>query len=180
MPLPAATDGVCRIVEQLMTDILDPEARSARMGAVRQQHTTPELAVRKAAHAAGLRFRLHRRNLPGTPDLVFPKHQTVVFVHGCFWHRHEGCRKSTMPKSRTDFWSQKFDQNRERDAQNIAKLTALGWRVVVIWECQTRDPAKLAVALARAFSDDVIKRGCGQGNVSPEVPTPTQMLDAGC
>ncbi len=99
----------------------------------------------------GLRFRLHRDDLPGTPDLVFPKHRTVVFVHGCFWHRHADCRKATTPKTKTDFWARKFKRNQERDAENVAELDALEWRVIVIWECQTRRPEEIAIALARAF-----------------------------
>lgn len=142
-----------------MVDILDPAARSTRMRSVRRQHTAPELVVRKAAHALGLRFRLHRKDLPGTPDLVFPKHRTALFVHGCFWHRHEHCRKATTPKTRVDFWSQKFERNQERDARNVAKLEALGWRVVVVWECQTRRQEETAIALARAFRDDVTSLG---------------------
>lgn len=137
-----------------MVDTLNPHERSARMRSVRRQHTAPELVVRRTAHALRLRFRLHRSDLPGTPDLVFPKHQTVIFVHGCFWHRHEGCRKTTTPKTRTDFWALKFARNRQRDEQNVAKLQALGWRVLVIWECQTLRPEQTAIALARAFGED--------------------------
>lgn len=149
-----------------MTDTLDREARSAHMRSIRQKNTTPELVVRRVAHAAGLRFRLHRRDLPGTPDLVFQKHRTVVFVHGCFWHRHEGCRKATMPKSRTDFWSEKFERNRERDARNVADLETLGWRVAVVWECQTRHPAEVAIALERTFGDEVCDAGALDASAS--------------
>lgn len=137
-----------------MVDTLSSPERSARMRSVPSRHTAPELAVRKAAHALGLRFRLHRCDLPGTPDLVFPKHRTAMFVHGCFWHRHDGCRKTTTPKTRVDFWAEKFARNQQRDELNIAKLRDLGWRVVVIWECETLRPTETAIALARAFGED--------------------------
>lgn len=113
------------------------------MRAVRRANTTPEILVRKAAHSLGLRFRLHRRDLPGTPDLVFPKLRTVVFVHGCFWHRHAKCARATTPKTRAAFWLDKFDANVARDKRTTAKLRALGWRVIVIWECETGDTARL-------------------------------------
>ncbi|QYX55949.1 very short patch repair endonuclease [Roseovarius sp. SCSIO 43702] len=120
-------------------DRISPERRSALMANVRSKNTGPEMIVRSIAHKLGLRFRLHRRDLPGTPDLVFPKYRLVLFVHGCFWHRHIGCKKATMPKSRTDYWAKKFSQNTERDRRNRAKLEANGWRVETIWECQTKD-----------------------------------------
>lgn len=110
------------------------------MGRVRAKNTAPELATRRAAHALGLRFRLHRRDLPGTPDLVFPKLRTVVFVHGCFWHQHPGCRRAATPKTRREFWEPKLARNVERDIENSARLSGLGWRVATIWECETRQP----------------------------------------
>ena len=122
-----------------MTDIVDSKRRSALMARIRGRDTTPELAVRRIAHRMGLRFRLHRKDLPGRPDLVFPKHRLAVFVHGCFWHRHEGCRYASTPKSRGVFWTEKFAANVERDARQEAALRALGWRVLVIWQCETGD-----------------------------------------
>lgn len=119
-------------------DRLSPERRSALMSRVRGKNTSPELRVRRLAHAMGLRFRLHRRDLPGTPDIVLPKYNTVVFVHGCFWHRHPGCRKATTPKSNVDFWEAKFLRNVERDQTNRLLLEKAGWRVIVIWECETK------------------------------------------
>lgn len=95
--------------------------------------------MRRLAHALGMRFRLHKADLPGRPDLAFPRYRTVVFVHGCFWHRHEGCRKATLPKSRVEYWEAKFRTNVERDARNTAELTRMGWRVLTIWECETKD-----------------------------------------
>jgi DNA mismatch endonuclease, patch repair protein len=125
-----------------------PSLRSWTMAQIPSKNTTPEIAVRKAAHALGLRFRLHRRDLPGTPDLVFPARRAAVFVHGCFWHRHD-CARATMPASNIDYWAAKFDQNVRRDARNAAELRKLGWRCVRIWECETKDPKKLAGMLRR-------------------------------
>ncbi|MBI1406028.1 MAG: DNA mismatch endonuclease Vsr [Caulobacter sp.] len=120
-------------------DKIDPARRSANMAKVRGKNTGPELKVRRVAHGMGLRFRLHRKDLPGRPDLVFPRHRLVVFVHGCFWHRHEGCRRATMPATRTDFWQAKFDATVSRDARQIAALEASGWRVLTLWECDLKD-----------------------------------------
>lgn len=130
---------------------VDP-VRSRIMRAVRRANTTPEILVRKAAHGLSLRFRLHRRDLPGTPDLVFPKLRTVVFVHGCFWHRHSGCTRATTPKTRAAFWLEKFDANVTRDKRTTAKLRALGWRVIVIWECEAADPKRLERKLRTMLS----------------------------
>ena len=109
------------------------------MARVRGKNTTPEIRVRRAAHAAGLRFRLHRKDLPGKPDLVFPKHRVAMFVHGCFWHRHPGCSKASMPKSREGYWGEKFEANVARDVRVEDELEKLGWRVTTIWECETRN-----------------------------------------
>jgi DNA mismatch endonuclease, patch repair protein len=122
--------------------------RSWTMAQVKSKNTTPEMTVRKAAHALGLRFRLHRRDLPGTPDLVFPSRQTAVFVHGCFWHRH-GCRRATTPVTNVGYWSAKFDRNVQRDVRNVAELRKLGWRCVRIWECETKDANRLADIVLR-------------------------------
>ena len=133
--------------ELSMTDIVDASKRSDIMSRIGGRDTAPEVAVRRIAHRLGFRFRLHRRNLPGTPDIVFPRHQAVVFVNGCFWHRHAGCRYAYEPKSRTQFWTKKFEGNVARDARNHAALRRLGWRVLVIWECETRDPGTVAARL---------------------------------
>lgn len=119
-------------------DGLTAQRRSALMSRVRGKHTSPELAVRRMAHFLRLRFRLHRRDLPSQPDLVFPKHQPVVFVHGCLWHRRPMCERASMPKSNGEFWRDKFERNGARDAKNRAALEAAGWRVVTIWECKTK------------------------------------------
>ena len=127
-----------------MPDHLSPGARSEHMRRIRKTGTKPELRVRRAAHRLGYRFRLHRSDLPGTPDLVFPRLRKVVFVHGCFWHQHPGCRLARQPKSRLDYWLPKLERNRQRDLQSSAALRAIGWTVLVIWECQV--PDELAAA----------------------------------
>lgn len=134
-----------------MTDRLPPARRSWLMSRVRGKDTTPELAVRRTAHALGYRFRLHRRDLPGTPDLVFPSRRAVIFVHGCFWHRHPFCRKASVPTSRVDFWNEKFDRNVSRDRRNVDELVQLGWRVLTIWECETHEKGRAALT-ARLLS----------------------------
>ena len=120
-----------------MTDIVSRKRRSELMSRIQGRDTAPEIAVRRIAHGLGFRFRLHRKDLPGRPDLVFPKHRAVVFVHGCFWHRHGGCRYAYTPKTRVRFWTEKFRRNVVRDRQQEVALRGLGWRVLVIWECET-------------------------------------------
>ena len=124
-----------------MADTLSPEGRSERMSRIRGKDTAPELALRKALHALGLRYRLHAR-LPGKPDIVLPRHSAVVFVHGCFWHRHRGCRIATTPKSNTAFWREKFDRNVARDKRVRRQLRVAGWRVFIAWECQLSGKGK--------------------------------------
>jgi DNA mismatch endonuclease, patch repair protein len=131
-------------------DHLSIEDRSALMSRVRSFNTAPELKVRKLAHALGLRFRLARRDLPGTPDLVFPKHKLVVFVHGCFWHRHSGCSRATTPKSRVEFWTKKFEENVVRDGRNARALQERGWRVLILWECELKNQSQLRDRLREA------------------------------
>ncbi|WP_420030652.1 very short patch repair endonuclease [Pseudomonas oryzihabitans] len=126
-------------------------SRSDIMRAVKRANTKPEMIVRQALHALGLRFRLHRRDLPGSPDIVLPKFRTVIFVHGCFWHRHPGCRYATTPKSRQEYWLPKFESNVERDARKEAQLRELDWRVVVIWECETKSLEMLEARLRLEF-----------------------------
>lgn len=118
------------------------------MSRVRGKDTAPELRVRRIAHRMGLRFRLHRKDLPGKPDLVLPKHHLAVFVHGCFWHRHPGCARASTPSTREDFWQAKFDANVTRDRRQIAELEALGWSVLVIWECGVKEEAAIEARLA--------------------------------
>ncbi|MCR6700984.1 MAG: DNA mismatch endonuclease Vsr [Dokdonella sp.] len=130
-------------------DTLTPAERSARMALVRAKDTKPELLVRRLVHGMGYRYRLHRRDLPGTPDLVFPGRSKVIFIHGCFWHRHADCALARLPKSRSDFWLPKLTANAERDARNVRALRRLGWSVLTIWECQLGDNAKLANRIRR-------------------------------
>lgn len=136
-----------------MLDRLTPEERSAHMRRIRKTDTKPEVRVRKTAHALGYRFRLHRRGLPGTPDLVFPRLRRAILVHGCFWHQHEGCRLARMPKSRLDYWKPKLERNRMRDEEARAALDAAGWRVLVIWECETTDLDALRERIGRFLAE---------------------------
>ena len=122
------------------------------MSRIRGKDTKPELRVRSQLHRMGYRFRLHRKDLPGRPDIVLPKYDTVIFVHGCFWHRHKGCRFAYTPKTRVEFWQTKFDLNVRRDRRNEAALRKRGWRIIRIWECRTGDPQKLQQQLARIFN----------------------------
>lgn len=126
-----------------MVDTLTPAERSARMSRIRSSNTKPEVALRKALHRLGFRFRLHGRRLPGKPDIVLAKHRTVVFVHGCFWHRHEGCKVATTPKSNSEFWVEKFNRNVIRDTAILEQLYDTGWRVIIAWECNLGSVAKV-------------------------------------
>jgi DNA mismatch endonuclease (patch repair protein) len=121
-----------------MADVVDLATRSRMMAGIRGKNTKPELLVRTLLTQAGVRYRLHRTDLPGTPDIVVPSRQAALFVHGCFWHVHENCRFATWPTTRPDFWRNKLGRNAERDADAVAMLNMLGWRVLVIWECSTR------------------------------------------
>jgi len=112
------------------------------MAKVRKKDTAPEITIRKTLHRLGLRFRLHVQTLPGTPDIVFPRYHAIVFVHGCFWHRHKGCKLATTPKSNQQFWAEKFQKNMVRDLTKKKILESLGWRVYVVWQCELSSPAK--------------------------------------
>jgi DNA mismatch endonuclease (patch repair protein) len=120
-------------------DKLTAERRSANMRQIRSKNTTPELTLRSLLHRLGYRFRLHRKDLPGKPDVVFPSRQKVIFVHGCFWHQHPGCREGRVPGSRRDYWEPKLNRNQSRDAASQAALEELGWRFLVVWECELKD-----------------------------------------
>jgi DNA mismatch endonuclease (patch repair protein) len=134
-----------------MADHVAPAKRSAIMRAVRTKGSAPEMRVRQAAHRLGLRFRIHRKSLPGSPDLVFPKHRAVIFVHGCFWHRHARCRKATTPKSSVPFWEAKFTRNVARDKHCRRLLQKLGWKVHVIWQCEVTTDINAEKILKRLF-----------------------------
>jgi DNA mismatch endonuclease, patch repair protein len=124
-------------------DTIDKEKRSWNMSRIRSSNTKPELIVRSLLHRMGYRFRLHRKDLPGKPDIVLPKYNIVIFVNGCFWHRHKGCKYSYNPKSRIDFWEKKFKENVNRDMRNKKALRKSGWNTVVLWECQIINEKKL-------------------------------------
>jgi DNA mismatch endonuclease (patch repair protein) len=128
-------------------DIISREKRSLNMSKIKSKNTRPEIKVRSFLHQLGYRFRLHRNDLPGKPDIVLPKYKTVIFVHGCFWHRHQGCRYAYAPKSRVKFWEEKFQQNVARDRTKTEKLKQSGWFVMVIWECETKNNEKLLQSL---------------------------------
>ncbi len=122
-----------------MADIVNPITRSRIMASIRSANTKPEMVLRRLLHASGLRYRLHVKNLPGKPDIVFPGKKVVVFVHGCFWHRHPGCHWCTTPVSNSEFWNAKFSENVKRDQRCVSNLLDIGWRVATIWECALRD-----------------------------------------
>ena len=118
------------------------DQRSRNMSAIKSKNTKPEITLRKLLHSMGYRFRLHRKDLPGSPDIVLPKYKTVIFVHGCFWHRHENCKYATTPKTRKEFWEKKFRENINRDNLNQANLSLKGWKIIIIWECQLKGDIK--------------------------------------
>jgi DNA mismatch endonuclease (patch repair protein) len=121
-----------------VADVVDRAKRSQMMAGIQGKNTQPELSIRKALHAAGIRYRLHVADLPGTPDIVCTKYTAAILVHGCFWHRHRDCWWCTDPSTRQEFWKSKFDQNIRRDTKNVAALRRLGWRVAIVWECALR------------------------------------------
>ena len=139
-----------------MTDVVNPQVRSRMMASIRGKDTKPELALRKALHGLGLRYRLHARDLPGKPDLVFPRFKTVVFVHGCFWHRHPDCRYASTPATRPEFWSAKFAGNVARDQRVSTSLQANGWLVLTVWECDIKKRGGIVIAqeVERFLRDD--------------------------
>ena len=132
---------------------IDPiTARSRNMSRIRSRDTQPEMIVRRAVHALGYRFRLHDPNLPGTPDLVFKSRKKIIFVHGCFWHQHEGCKRATIPKSNTDYWIPKLKRNKDKDQVAWDSLTGNGWQVLIIWECELANPDRLKQRLSEFVS----------------------------
>lgn len=129
----------------MMADTISSERRSWNMSRIGGRNTKPELRLRSLLHRAGFRFRLHAKDLPGRPDIVLPRYRTVIFVHGCFWHRHAGCRNATTPSTRMEFWQDKFDGNVNRDQRNRATLEAAGWKVLTVWECELKAEADRVV-----------------------------------
>jgi len=128
-------------------DTVSPEKRSRMMAGIRGKNTKPEMVVRKIVHAMGFRYRLHRKDVPGSPDLLFPRLRRAIFVHGCFWHQHAGCKFAYMPKSNTQFWLAKLEGNSRRDARALTTLATLGWEVLIVWECEISDQAALTQKL---------------------------------
>lgn len=137
-----------------MADTLSPEERSARMALVRNKDTKPEMVARRLVHGMGYRYRLHAKGLPGRPDIVFRKKRKAIFVHGCFWHRHRNCKLARLPKSKLDFWKPKLEGNRSRDLDNQARLRQMGWEVLVIWECETKDVTDLKKKIRLFLEED--------------------------
>lgn len=155
-----------------MADTMTKEERSRCMAAIKGKDTKPELLVRRYLFSRGLRFRIHVRTLPGSPDVVLPKYRTVIFINGCFWHGHEGCRYFRMPGSNVEFWEAKISRNTARDKKNVADLEAMGWRVITVWECELRTKPLLAETLERLY-DNIV------GLPSPSAyDTPEQDLPA--
>ena len=130
-----------------MTDVFTPEKRSAVMSRVKNRDTAPEILVRSLLHRMGYRFRLQVKDLPGTPDIVLPKYRSVIFVHGCFWHGHEGCPRSQRPQANAEFWNEKIGKNMARDEKAQDDLRAIGWRVLIVWQCRTRKTDELRQTL---------------------------------
>lgn len=141
-------------------DKISPEKRSENMRRIKSKDTGPELIVRRLSHAMGYRYRLHRKDLPGKPDLVFPGRMAVIFVHGCFWHQHPSasCADSRRPKSNSDFWNNKLDRNVERDKKVKRELCDAGWRILTLWECETKDTAWLEARILKFLGDTSQKR----------------------
>lgn len=133
-------------------DNISRQQRSKNMAAVRGKNTTPELIVRHVLHAMGYRFRLHKKDLPGKPDIVLSKYRTCIFVHGCFWHRHLGCHRSSTPQTNVEFWQKKFDKNVARDKSVATQLERLGWKVIVVWECEIHDQFLLKAKLSKLIA----------------------------
>lgn len=140
-----------RTMKKKSLEQIDP-ARSALMARVRQRHSAPEREVRRIVRGLGASYRLHPKSLPGTPDIIVPSAKCAIFVHGCFWHRHPSCPKTTMPKTRVAFWTDKFAKNVKRDARKSRALRAMGWKVITVWECQCRYADKLEKRLGRLFA----------------------------
>lgn len=137
-----------------MVDILTKEKRSWNMSRIKSKNTRPEIRVRKILHSLGYRFRLHSNILPGKPDIILKKYKTVIFVHGCFWHRHKNCKYAYIPKSRIDFWEKKFEANKKRDQEVARKIQETGWKRLVIWECETKEEGNIERAIKDFFDNE--------------------------
>lgn len=135
-------------------DTLSKAERSERMSRVRNKNSNPEMKLRRLVHGMGFRYRLHTKELPGKPDMVFPARGAVLFMHGCFWHRHARCRLARLPKSRVSFWREKLETNKLRDQRNCRRLRSLGWRVLVVWECQLNDVEKVSILVCNFLNNE--------------------------
>lgn len=144
-----------------MADVMTPKQRSRCMAAVKGKDTKPEMIVRKYLFSSGMRFRVQVRKLPGTPDIVLPKYKTAIFVNGCFWHRHEGCKYFRLPKSNVEFWKEKIERNIERDKESMQALFDLGWKVVRVWECELRNKANREETLNKIYTSITSPNGSG-------------------
>jgi DNA mismatch endonuclease (patch repair protein) len=141
-----------------MADTITPERRSWNMSRIRSRNTKPELLLRSLLHRAGYRFRIHRRDLAGSPDIVLPKYSTAILVHGCFWHRHPGCKKATTPSTRTDFWEAKFNATVERDKMSSVRLKCAGWHVITVWECELELDARRVLSSIECLLSDAFEQ----------------------
>lgn len=153
-----------------MTDIKSPSDRSRNMAAIKGKDTKPEMIVRKYLFSRGLRFRVQVRKLPGTPDIVLPKYKTAIFVNGCFWHGHEGCKYFRLPKSNVEFWKEKIERNIERDKESMQALFDLGWKVVRVWECELRNKANREGTLNKIYSSITSSDGSAYSFEETDVP----------
>ena len=153
-----------------MTDVMTPEQRSRNMAAIKWKDTKPEMIVRKYLFSRGLRFRVQVRKLPGNPDIVLPKYKTVIFVNGCFWHGHEGCKYFRLPKSNVEFWKEKIERNIERDRESMQALFDLGWKVIRIWERELRNKANREETLNKIYDSITSPDGCDYSLEETDIP----------
>lgn len=153
-----------------MADAMTPEQRSRCMAAIKGKDTKPEMIVRKYLFSRGLRFRVQVRKLPGNPDIVLPKYKTVIFVNGCFWHGHEGCKYFRLPKSNVEFWKEKIERNIERDRESMRALLDLGWKVIRVWECELRNKANREETLNEIYNSITSPDGCDYSLEETDIP----------
>lgn len=153
-----------------MSDVMTPEQRSRCMAAVKGKDTKPEMIVRKYLFSRGLRFRVQVRKLPGTPDIVLPKYNTAIFVNGCFWHRHEGCKYFRLPKSNVEFWKEKIGRNIERDRESMQALLDLGWKIIRVWECELRNKANREDTLNKIYKSITSPNGSSYSFEETDIP----------
>lgn len=153
-----------------MTDIKTPEQRSRNMAAIKGKDTKPEMIVRKYLFSRGLRFRVQVKKLPGTPDIVLPKYKTAIFVNGCFWHGHEGCKYFRLPKSNVEFWREKIERNIERDRESMKALFDLGWKVIRVWECELRNKANREDTLNKIYNSITTSGNSGYSLEETDIP----------